>query len=249
MSTASCCSCIWTVGDTDSTSTTGTWTDMDKPSAKAWTDLAPPWWSGQPCSKCCHCGSPVNTEIWYAEFPGACGWCHSSMMNLFRRPILPSCRVSASYKECVRMHNMLQFYKTVIERRRHNGFQKKVDTPNADLYECNLSAMNSDVPVARFDPERVQELRELPFWRPQGEVLQPILSQRIKAVKADVKALTIAQLKPILRTEGLLVPGPNALMQERITNRKPLYDFLLMLSDRFYKHSDRTVIIPHRKYN
>jgi len=127
-------------------------------------------------------------------------------------------RVEREWRE-----DLLRFYKAVIEQRRVHGFQDKVSTPNAELIEQAPSSGDiKDVLGIRFDPQRVQELRELPSWRPKRATVQPVLSQSIGAVETNVKSLTIAQLKPILKGEGLCVSGVKALMQERIINRMHL---------------------------
>ena len=107
-----------------------------------------------------------------------------------------------------------------------HGFQDRVQTPDADgVQEQALPVEKENVPKMRPDPERVQELREMRSWRPVAAVVQPVLSQSIEAVEKDIKSLTIAQLKPFLRAEGLAVSGTKAQMQERFMECKLFYFF------------------------
>ncbi|MCJ1384232.1 hypothetical protein MMC17_007348 [Xylographa soralifera] len=223
MSTASSSSSsAWLISPVNSTSTTGTWTVVDQPPPALFKDLPPPWWSpDQPRPKCCNCGCPVSMAVRHPEFPGVCEWCHRRMMHLFRRCMRPSPWTFPDRAEREWRADLLRFYKTVIEKRRAHGFQERISTPNAKrMQQSALPADVKDVPRIRADPERVRELRDLTSWRPVGPVIQPVLAQSIEAVEADVKSLTIAQLKPILRAEGLRVSGAKAQMQERLINRK-----------------------------
>ncbi|MCJ1436454.1 hypothetical protein MMC27_005833 [Xylographa pallens] len=221
MSTASSSSSsAWLMSPAHSTSTTGTWMVVDQPPPEIIKDLPPPWWSpSQPFSKCCNCGCPVYATVRYPEFPGACQWCHTGMVHLFRRFMRPSPWGWPDSAERQWRADLLRFYKTVIEKRRAYGFQNRVSTPNAEtIEESPLLANVNKVPRIRVDPQRVQELRDLPSWRPVEPVVQLVLAQSIEAVEADVKSLTVAQLKPILRAEGLRVSGAKAQMQEQIIN-------------------------------
>ena len=227
MSTASSSSSsAWLMKPALSTSTTGTWMVVDQPPPEIINDLPPPWWTPtQPCLKCCNCGCPVYASVRYPEFPGACQWCHTGMVHLFRRFKRPSPWGWPNSAERQWRADLLRFYKAVIDKRREHGFQNRISTPNAEtIQESPLVASVNKVPRIRVDPQRVRELRDLPSWRPVGPVVerivQPVLAQSIEAVEAGVKSLTVAQLKPVLRAEGLRVSGAKAQMQEQFMNRK-----------------------------
>ncbi|MCJ1294281.1 hypothetical protein MMC34_005839 [Xylographa carneopallida] len=138
------------------------------------------------------------------------------MFHLFQRYAGPSPGELQDRAERQWRADLLRFYKAVVEKRRMHGFQDRVQTPDADgVQEQALPVEKENVPKMRPDPERVQELREMRSWRPVAAVVQPVLSQSIEAVEKDIKSLTIAQLKPFLRAEGLAVSGTKAQMQER----------------------------------
>ncbi|MCJ1322879.1 hypothetical protein MMC15_008229 [Xylographa vitiligo] len=220
-SSSSSSSSAWIMSPANSTSTTGTWMVVDAPRPATISDLPPPRWSPPtpPSSKCSNCGCPVYTTVQYPEFPGACAWCHRGMVQLFRRYAGPSASGWPDRAEIMWRAELLRFHKAVVEKRRVHGFQDRVSTPHAKAGRRSpvLAGVHNGARI-RVDPERVRKLRELSSWRAAGPEVQPVLSQSVEAVEADVRGLTIAKLKPILRAEGLRVSGTKAQMQERFVD-------------------------------